>query len=123
MKFIYPGIKRGILIAFWKWGIVCIWFCLHWEQVCGEIHIIFILYRSDTIILFYIHFTNKLQHSVCVCFSAEITQNKLKNNKYNVRQHALLMDIAITHVLIAWSEMDIVNTLFDLATNLNTGKD
>jgi hypothetical protein len=28
------------------------------------------------------------------------------------------MNIATTHVLIAWSEMDIVNTLFDLAINL-----
>lgn len=71
------------------------------KQMCGEIHIICILYSSDTIILSYIDFTNKLQYSVCVCFSVEITQNKLKDNKYYVRHDALLMNIATTHVLIA----------------------
>jgi hypothetical protein len=91
--------------------------------MCGEIHIICILYSSDTINLFYIDFTNKLQYFVFVCFCAEITQNKLRDNKYYVRHDALLMNIATTHVLIAWSEMDTVNTLFDLAINLNTGRD
>lgn len=68
------------------------------KQICGEIHILCILYSSDTIILSYIHFTNKLQYSVCVCFSSEVTQNKLQNNRCDVKQHALLMDIATTHV-------------------------
>lgn len=67
------------------------------KQICGEIHILCIFYSSDTIILSYIHFTNKLQYSVCVCFSSEVTQNKLQNNRCDVKQHALLMGIATTH--------------------------
>jgi hypothetical protein len=91
-----PVMKKGIVIAFLNKSENDKWFVTNFiftaKQLCGEIHILCIF--TVLIQLFYPTYILQINYSTLFVF---VTQNKLQNNRCDVKQHALLMDIATTH--------------------------